>query len=211
MDGTLRRKERSRPVAASRRRRAAREPVSRERAIRVAVALADAGGLSQLTMRRLAEELGVEAMSLYHHVSNKDAIVDAMVESVFRELEPPSNAIGWKEAMRRRARSMRATLLRHPWAIGVMSSRAASAKLARFDASPDRLRESGFSRSLAAHAYAVLDGYLYGFLQLERGGASADQFDFGLELILDGLERKLLEERSGVAANGGAVAGPVGP
>jgi AcrR family transcriptional regulator len=88
------------------------------------VALADVEGLGALTMRRLAQELGVEAMSLYHHVANKDDILDGMVDIVFSEIEPPADGVEWKTAMRRRAKSARAALMRHRWAIGVLESRS---------------------------------------------------------------------------------------
>src|SRR5262245_15513203 len=106
-------------------RRPSRQPVSRDRACETGARLADAGGLEQVTMRRLAEELGVEAMSLYHHVPNKDAILDGMIDLVFREIELPPMEVDWKEAMRRRSASVRAALLRHPWAISLMESRSA--------------------------------------------------------------------------------------
>jgi AcrR family transcriptional regulator len=214
-----------------------RQPVSRERALRVAVELADAGGLEQLTMRRLAEELGVEAMSLYHHVRNKDAILDGMIDLVFKEIELPSSAVDWKTAMRRRAESARAALVRHPWAISLMESRSAPgpATLEHHDAMLGCLRGAGFSIALAAHAYAVLDSYVYGFAHteiqlpfhsteethevakaifsqfppgayphlvelttqhvLKPGYSYGNEFGFGLELILDGLERALRHER----------------
>src|SRR3954466_12161623 len=109
------------PAARSARRR---EPLTRQRAVDVAMALADASGIGALTMRRLAHELGVEAMSLYHHVPNKDAILDAMVDVVFGEIELPRTAGPWKATMRARAHSVRAALTRHPWAISLMESRA---------------------------------------------------------------------------------------
>jgi AcrR family transcriptional regulator len=208
-----------------------RAPLSRERAVEVAMALADAGGLEQLTMRSLAKALGVEAMSLYHHAANKDDILDGMVDRIFGEIELPALAAEWKEAMRRRAHSARAVLLRHPWALQLMESRAVpgAANLKHHDAVIGCLRNSGFSVELTAHAYSVLDAYVYGFvhteLQLpfdtgEEAKEVADnimsrfpageypylmelaarqvldpkytygsEFGFGLELILDGLER----------------------
>ena len=102
-----------------------REPLSRERALQVAMALADAEGLEALTMRRLAQELGVEAMSLYHHVSNKNDILDGMVDLVFAQIELPAGTGDWKKEMRKRTHSARAALNRHPWAIGLMESRSA--------------------------------------------------------------------------------------
>lgn len=156
-------------AARKKRRKARREPVSRDRALRTAVALADAGGIDSVTMRRLAEELGVEAMSLYHHVPNKDAILDGMVDLVFAEIEMPSLDADWKTALQRRSASVRAVLLRHRWAIRLMESRAAPgpANLAHHDAVLGCLRAAGFSIPLTAHAYSVLDSYVYGFVHTE--------------------------------------------
>src|SRR5713226_7581539 len=100
-----------------------RTPLSRERVLRAALALADTGGIDSLTMRKLGEELGVEAMSLYNHVANKDDILDGIVDLVFSEIELPSDQADWKTAMRRRAISAREALLRHPWATSLMQSR----------------------------------------------------------------------------------------
>lgn len=148
----------------------ARAPLSRERALDVAMTLADSGGLDQLTMRRLAEALGVEAMSLYHHVANKDDILDGMVDRVFAGIELTPKTAAWKEAMRRRAFSVRAALSRHPWAIRLMESRASPgpATLAHHDAVLGCLRHGGFSIALTGHAYAVLDSYIYGFVLTEQ-------------------------------------------
>lgn len=182
-------------------------------------------------MRRLADELGVEAMSLYHHVPNKDAILDGMVDLVFAEIELPSAAMEWRTAMRRRAASVRAVLLRHPWALRLMESRSTPgpATLAHHDAVLGCLRTGGFSIPLTAHAYALLDSYIYGFVHtelnlpfqtteqthevaqaifgqmpqgayphlveltmehvLKPGYSFGNEFDFGFELILDGLLR----------------------
>jgi AcrR family transcriptional regulator len=131
--------------------------------------LADAEGLDQLTMRRLAEELGVEAMSLYHHVPNKDAILDGMVDLVFAQIEPPPQGVDWQEALRRRTHSVREVLVRHPWALRILESRAAPgpATLEHHDAVLGCLRGAGFSVPLAAHAYAVLDAYVFGFVHTE--------------------------------------------
>ena len=108
----------------SRTKAALRAPLSRQRALSTAVALADAEGIVSLTMRRLAQELGIEAMSLYHHVANKDDILDGMVDMVFSEIDLPSEGADWKTAMRQRARSARAAMTRHPWAIAIMESRS---------------------------------------------------------------------------------------
>lgn len=217
------------------RRAKSREPLSRERALQVAMALADEKGLEALTMRALAQALGVEAMSLYHHVSNKNDILDGMVDLVFAQIELPSGSGDWKSEMRKRAHSARAALNRHPWAIALMESRSAPgmATLMHHDAVLGSLRKGGFSLALTAHAYSLIDAYLYGFVLqelqlpfdtedgkdtqdvakaifekipegalpnmveftmkhvLRPGYSYAKEFDFGLELILDGLERSL--------------------
>jgi AcrR family transcriptional regulator len=215
-----------------------RVPLSRQRALDVAVALADAGGLGSVTMRKLAQELGVEAMSLYHHVANKDDILDGMVDIVFSEIDLPPTTPDWKTAMLRRARSARAALSRHPWAIGLMESRSAPgpATLRHHDAVIGCLRHAGFSIEMTAHAYSLLDSYIYGFTHqestmafdtpegtqeladeilqqlpageyphlielatehvLQPGYNYGDEFEFGLDLILAGLERSLEATRT---------------
>lgn len=132
--------------------------------------LADTDGLDQLTMRRLAEALGVEAMSLYHHVANKDDILDGMVDRVFAEIELTPRTAAWKEAMRQRACSVRAALTRHRWAIRLMGSRASPgpATLAHHDAVLGCLRHNGFSIALTGHAYSLLDSYIFGFVLTEQ-------------------------------------------
>jgi len=146
-----------------------REPLSRQRALASAVALADAEGIGSLTMRRLAQELGVEAMSLYHHVANKDDILDGMVDMVFGEIDLPSEGTEWKTAMRERARSARAAMTRHPWAISIMESRSSPgpATLRHHDAVLGSCRSAGFSVEMAAHAFSLLDSYIYGFVLQE--------------------------------------------
>ena len=204
-------------------------PLSRHRAFSTAVELADSEGLGSLTMRRLARELGVEAMSLYHHVANKDDILDGMVEQVFSEIDLPTESADWKAAMRQRAASVRAALARHPWAISVMQSRTSPgpASLGHLDAVIGCSRRAGFSIEMAAHATSLVDSYIYGFVLQEVNLPAADQggiegvihsvmpnlardypylaelttqhvlqpgygygheFDYGLGLILDGLE-----------------------
>jgi len=172
-------------------------------------------------------------MSLYHHVVNKDAILDGIVDVVFAEIELPAAEAGWREAMRRRAISVREALRRHPWATGLMESRPTPgpANLRHHDAVLGVLRGAGFPLELAAHAYALLDSYIYGFaLQesslpfqtpeetaevarsimaeyaaadyphlteiavdhvLQPGYDFGNEYLFGLDLILDGLERAL--------------------
>lgn len=146
-----------------------REPVTRARALQVAMALADRDGLDALTMRGLAKELGVEAMSLYHHLPSKDAILDGMVDLVFQEVEMPRLDLPWKAALRRRMISFRDALLRHRWALRVLESRATPGPttLAHHDAVLGCLRNAGFSIVLTAHAYAVLDSFIFGFVHTE--------------------------------------------
>jgi AcrR family transcriptional regulator len=210
-----------------------RAPLTRERVVRAGLALADAGGSESLTMRKLGQALGVEAMSLYNHVSSKDDLLDGMIDVVFGEIELPSGAGSWHAAMRRRAISAREVLSRHRWAIGLMESRTrpGPATLRHHDAVIGCLRNGGFSIELAAHAYSALDSYIYGFALQERGlpfdtpeetaevaqellaqfpadeyphlaeftaahvlqpGYDfAAEFEFGLDLVLDGLEHAL--------------------
>jgi AcrR family transcriptional regulator len=209
---------------------APRAPLTTERVLQAAVELADREGVGSLSMRRLARELGVEAMSLYHHVGGKQALLDGMVDLVFGEIELPADG-DWKAAMRRRAVSAREVLARHPWAIALMESRRTPgpANLRHHDAVLGCLRRAGFPVALTAHAYSILDAYIYGFaLQeaslpfntpeetaevaaemmaafpadayphltelatqhvLQPGYDYGDEYAFGLELILDGLER----------------------
>jgi len=198
--------------------------------LHAAVAFADENGLEALSMRKLGEAVGVEAMSLYTHVANKDDLLDGMIDMVFSEIDLPSGEDGWKTAMRQRGISVRRVLSRHRWAIGLMESRTSPgpATLRHHDAVIGCLRDAGFSVELAAHAYSVLDSYIYGFALQERGlpfntpaESSAlahamlarfpaddyphlaeftlkhvltpgydygNEYGFGLDLILDGLE-----------------------
>ena len=209
-----------------------RPPLTRQRVLEAALALADRGGIESLSMRKLAQELGVEAMSLYHHVANKDENLDGLVDIVFGEIALPSGP-DWRSAMRQRAVSAREALRRHPWATPLMESRATPgpANLGHHDAVLGVLRGAGFPVELTAHAYSLLDAYIYGFaLQeaslpfstpeetaevassimaemaagayphlteltvehvLQPGYDYGDEFRFGLELLLDGLERAL--------------------
>jgi len=206
-----------------------RSRLTRERVLRAAVDLADDEGIELLSMRKLGGALGVEAMSLYHHVANKDELLNAMVDVVFGEIALPSGATGWRTAMRERAISAREVLSRHPWATALMDSRATPgpATLRHHDTVIGTLRRAGFSVAMAAHAFSALDAYTYGFalqeqaLPFDTGEETAelaqailarfpadeypylaeltaehvlqpgydygDEFEFGLELILDGL------------------------
>jgi AcrR family transcriptional regulator len=131
----------------------------------VAIAHADAGGLDALSMRKLAEELDVAPMALYRHVANKDDLIDGMVDVVFREVGLPSIGPDWRTAMRQRAISLRDVLARHRWAIGLMESRRnpGPANLRHHDAVIGSLGAGGFDMAMVAHAYSVLDAYIYGF------------------------------------------------
>ncbi len=142
-----------------------REPVSRERALTAAVAIADADGIGSLTMRRLAQELGVEAMSLYHHVANKDDILDGITDRVVGEIQVPPSGTDWRSAMRDRAICAHEVLLAHPWsAMLIMSRFNIGPGMTRYlDATLGRLREGGFSIHGALDAWHTLDSHIYGF------------------------------------------------
>lgn len=218
-----------------------RTPLSRDREVRAAVALADDGGLESLSMRKLAEELDTAPMSLYRHVANKEDLLDGMVDIVFGELEF-SSGTGWRTAMRARAISMREGLLRHPWAVGLMEvGTPGPANLRHHNATMACLREeAGLPFRVAIHAYSVMDSYIYGFALQEKtlpfetpeesgevaearlevltaehpspadeypylveivaelgksGYDYTEEFEFGLDLMLDGIER-LKKQRS---------------
>ena len=142
-----------------------RAPLSRDRVLRAAVALADTAGISSLSMRKLGEALGVEAMSLYNHIANKGDLLDGMIDIVFSEIDLPSDDGDWRAAMRGRAISARQVLHQHRWAIGLMESRTSPgpATLRHHDAVLGCLRRAGFPVALTAHAYSLLDSYIYGF------------------------------------------------
>jgi AcrR family transcriptional regulator len=160
-----------------------RAPLSRERVLETAVALADAHGLEWLSMRKLADELGVAAMSLYYYVPNKVELIDGMIDIVFSEIEPPSLELDWKTAMRRRALSTRAALNRHRWAVGNMEGRTTHgrANLRLHDAVLGCLRAAGFSIEMSVHAYSVQDAYIYGFALQETDMSSETPDDFAAE------------------------------
>ena len=208
-----------------------RKALSRERILAAALELVDEQGIEALSMRKLGQTLGYEAMSLYNHVANKDDLLNGMVDLVFSEIGPPPAGTGWKAAMRQRAISAREVLGRHRWAIGLVESRASPgpATLAHHDAVLGCLRHAGFSVELTAHAASLLDSYTYGFaLQeaslpfttheetagvtqqildqfapqqyphlaemaaqhiLQGGYEYGGEFEIGLDLILDALER----------------------
>ena len=209
-----------------------RGPLTRDRVLRAALELADDGGFHSLSMRKVARRLGVEAMSLYNHVANKEDIVDGLVDIVFSEIDVPDpGSMDWKPAMRRRAISVRAALNRHRWAVGLMEGRMnpGPANIDNHNAVMGCLREGGFEFRDAVHAYSVMDAYIYGFalqekglpfdapeetgdvmrrqsenvtsmadypylvetaIELEKAGYDYEvEFLFGLDLILDAIER----------------------
>src|SRR5436190_10861686 len=217
-----------------------RVPLSRERVLQAAIRLADEGGIESLTMRKLARELGVEAMSLYNHVANKGDLVDALVELVLEEVDLPDDVADWEAAIRACAISAHEAFLRHPWAcslaMGISSGRTTghAARMRYMEWLLKRLREAGFSADLTYHAYHALDSHILGFTLWQLGhsaaaqgieeaegfaafaavfvprlraegyhylaehaeqhvaapqGDGAREFEFGLDLILEGLER----------------------
>jgi AcrR family transcriptional regulator len=208
-----------------------RVPLSRERVLQAAIKLADQGGLDSLSMRKLGQELGVEAMALYYHFANKEEVLDGIVDLVFNEIDLPAMGGRWKTEMRQRAISLRDALVRHRWAIGLMEARRnpGPANLRHHDAVIGNLRAAGFDMAMAAHAYSLLDSYIYGFAltkmnlpfhtseevaevaqnmlepfpldeypnlvafitehAMKPGYDYGDEFEYGLDVILEGLER----------------------
>ncbi|MEZ2226524.1 TetR/AcrR family transcriptional regulator C-terminal domain-containing protein [Microcoleus sp.] len=140
-------------------------PLSRERVLRAAIRMADEGGIESLSMRKLAQELGVQAMSLYNHVANKDDILDGIVDIVASEIEVPNLGVDWKTAMRRRATSAHEVLVRHPWATLAIVSRVnvGPAMLRYVDATLGCLCEAGFSLEMADRVWNAIDSHIYGF------------------------------------------------
>jgi AcrR family transcriptional regulator len=160
-----------------------RTPLSRERVLRAAIALADERGVAELTMRKLAKELGVEAMSLYNHVANKDDLLDGMIDLVFGEIEPPAVGGDWKAELRKRAVSTREALLRHRWAVGEMEGRTSHgpSNLRVHDAVLGCLRAAGFSIEMTVSAMSVQDAYIYGFALQQTDMSSQTPDDFAAE------------------------------
>lgn len=210
-----------------------RVPLTRERVLRTAVALADEGGIESLSMRKLAQALDVVPMALYRHVANKDELLDGLVDVVIGEIDPPRSDTEWKTAMRERILSARRALLRHPWASKVMESRTTPTPVALgyMDSMIGLLRRGGFSLDLTHHALHAMGSRMFGFTQelfndrsdsdpemeAEMWGAMAGtypyiyeifttishddasvvgagcddqfEFEFALDLMLDGIER----------------------
>ncbi|MBB5788228.1 TetR/AcrR family transcriptional regulator [Jiangella mangrovi] len=214
-----------------------RPALSRERIVEAAVQVADRGGLAQVSMRNVGKELGVEAMSLYHHIKGKDDLLDALADWIFTRIALPGLDDPWRPAMTERAASARATLGGHPWALGLIESRrdGGPALLRHHDTVLGCLRRNGFSVALAAHAFSALDAYVYGFVLTElnlpfdapsgaeelagelrqalpvdefpyliemieekvigRDYTYGSEFEYGLDLILDGLADRLAQRR----------------
>lgn len=158
--------------------------VSRAAVIAAGIELADAKGLEALTMRAIAATLGVEAMSLYHHVAGKEQLLDGMVDVVFAEIPLPRADGSWHVELRRRSVAVRSALGRHPWALPLMESRRTPgpATLAYHDANIACLRAAGFSPAQVAHAYAVIDAYVYGFV-LQETSLPFDSGDEAVQLL----------------------------
>ena len=215
-----------------------RPALTKDRIIEAAVRVADRGGGSQVSMRNVGKELGVEAMSLYHHLAGKDALMDGLADWVYTQIDLPGPQEPWRRAMTDRASSARRALSHHPWALGLIESRRAPGPnlLGHHNGVLACLRGNGFSIPLASHAFSAIDAYVYGFvltelnLPLDAGEtiaefvdeiqdaldaeqyphlaamiaeqvvgkdyAYADEFEFGLELILDSLKKHLAAERS---------------
>jgi AcrR family transcriptional regulator len=207
----------------------ARRPLTKERVLRAAVRLADEGAIESLSMRKLGQELGVEAMSLYNHVANKDEVLDGIVAMVVSEIAPLSDEADWKTALRQNAISTHEVLMRHPWAANLWWRRGEGPdRMQIADSTLRRLREAGFSEDLTYHGYHVLLGHVLGFTlqalnfpietkeelaemaaqfledfpvdeyphlaehirhHVDPGESNEGAFEFGLDLILDGLER----------------------
>jgi AcrR family transcriptional regulator len=151
--------------------------------LRAAIVLADERGAEELTMRKLAKELGVEAMSLYNHVANKTDLLDGMIDLVFSEIEPPAADGDWKAQLRKRAVSTRAALNRHRWAIGEMEGRTnhGPSNMRVHEAVLGCLRAAGFSIEMTIHAMSVQDAYIYGFALQQSDMSSQTPEDFAAE------------------------------
>ncbi len=212
-----------------------RPALTLEQIIDAAVRVADRGGLTHVSMRNVGKEAGVEAMSLYHHLAGKDALLDALANWIYTQIMLPESQRPWRQEMEARAASARRALLLHPWALGLIGSRPSPGpdELRHHEAVFACLRSNGFSLPMAIHTASALDAYVYGFVLSElnmpfdvdepidgfideiqqmipasdypnlaetitdhlvgQGFSYANEFDFGLALILDGLERRLAD------------------
>jgi len=207
-----------------------RLPLSRDRILQAALELADESGIESLSMRKLGQRLGFEAMSLYNHVANKDDVLGGILDLVLAETEPPSPDEDWEDAVRSSAVSVHDALKRHRWAAGLLMSPAhiRPARLRYMDALLGRLLDAGFSAETTYHAYHVIDGHIIGFSLWENSHSytpveaaelvamferiipadvypylheharqhmaegphrQVSAFEYGLDLILDGLRK----------------------
>jgi AcrR family transcriptional regulator len=206
-----------------------RTPLSKDRVLRAAMALADEGGIKTVSMRKIAQELGVEAMSLYNHVASKDEIIDGIVDLVATDIDLAPDEADWKAAMRRRVISAHEVLLQHPWAANLWMSGQTfgGARMRYADVVLRGFREGGFPEELTYHAFHVIQSHVMGFTMYvasfdfdveeleqlaadfletfpadeypdlalhirqhsEPGEEHEDAFEFGLDLVLDSLER----------------------
>ncbi len=210
-----------------------REPMSRDRVLRTAIGLADTEGIGALTMRRLAQELGVEAMTLYHYVANKDEMLDGMVDLVAGEVELPDGGGDWKRATRRRALAAREVFVRHPWVVALwIRLRVGPRRIGYMDSALRTYREAGLSPEITERVFHAVENHIIGYTlqaeafplededlaaagqaflrtlstedyphlaehigqHLEKGTLDEGDFEFGLDLILDGVERLADEE-----------------
>jgi AcrR family transcriptional regulator len=212
-----------------------RTPLTRERVVDAAARVADEGGLAGVSMRNVGRELGVEAMSLYHHVKDKAALLDGLADWIYTRIELPERATPWRPAMAARAASARRALAAHPWSLALVDTRRVPGPhvLRHNDAVLGFLRRDGFPLPLATHAFSAIDAYVYGFVVTElnlpfdpagsvdafvdhvsalvpaerypylaelvtahaedRGYSYAEEFEYGLDLILDSVEVRLRE------------------
>lgn len=208
-----------------------RVPLTKERIISAAIKLADEGGLEALSMRKLGQELGVEAMALYHHFATKNLLIEGMIDHIHEEIKIPTDAAHWSILVRARAESVLEVLSRHAWASPLMESgvNPGPATMQDRESLLKCFREAGFSIEMTVHAVSALDIYTYGFAQqlaslsfettqqaaevgkavmeqfpfdtypymgemvsqhmMKAGYRAMDEFDFGLNLIIDGIAR----------------------
>lgn len=163
--------------------------LSKARIIETAVKLADESGVDALTIRQLASELKVKPMTIYYYVANKEAIIDGMVDQVFSEIELPSSNVNWKTAMHKRCSSARTVLAQHSWAISLIESRRSPgpASLRHHDEVLGCLRRAGFSVKMTAHAYALIDAFVYGFAIQETTlpATSGEEMEELVEQVFD--------------------------
>lgn len=224
-----------------------RTPLTRDAVVTGAVTVADREGLHRVSMRTVGQELGVAAMSLYHHVTNKEELLDALADWAFEQMDTPALETPWRRAMSERAHSARAVLRAHPWALGLLESRQqpGPAILTHHNAVIGNLRTHGFTIADAAHAFSLLDAYVFGFVLTEvnlpfddgdRAETFAEglkealvdhpyllemvneqvvdkdytygqEFEVGLDLILDGLERLVSANTPGKVRKSGRATG----